>query len=409
MKVLFLTRGMPPPFLGGSGIYYYNIFRRFPPGEVTIFTEKARTEPSPEDLGGMSFIRRAYIRPNIPNHMIFPRLQRIRGMSTLNNLFMLIPWSLELVSRCFKDKPDVVFIGQLFPVGLLGLLALRLFNIPYIVFVHGEELSTMKHIGDYRWNTSSHILQKAFRIVANSTFTRQQVIDTGIDPTRIEKITPMVDTEIFHPNHDIAHLKEKLSIGEEKVLLTIGRLIPRKGHSQVISILRRLISEFGKIKYIIVGEDLGEGTKLRKLAADLNVEKSVIFAGRVSTDDLPKYYCICDVMVLPNYERTNRDNEGFGMVFLEANACGKPVIGGRAGGTGDAVVHGETGLLVDVNDEDALYEAVAALLKNGSYARRLSQNGRRRVLTSFHWDRATKAVRELSLQALHTHSKSKSC
>jgi phosphatidylinositol alpha-1,6-mannosyltransferase len=317
---------------------------------------------------------------------------------------MITPWTFEIIRFCLKNKPDVVFIGQLFPVGFLGLITLRFFNIPYIVFVHGEELTISKHIGGYRWSVNSHILKKAFRIVANSAFTRRQVVSAGIDSTRVEKITPMVDTEIFHPYHDTTHLKEKLSIEEEKILLSIGRLIPRKGHSKVISILPRLISELGKIKYIIVGDDFGEGAKLKKLVKDLNVEKSVIFAGRVSADELPKYYCLCDIMVLPNYELTDKDNEGFGIVFLEANACGKPVIGGRSGGTEDAVIHGETGLLVDANEESSLYEAVAVLLKNEPYAVRLGQNGRRRVLTSFHWDTATKAVRKLSFQAMHKHT-----
>jgi len=321
---------------------------------------------------------------------------------------MITPWTFDFINLCLKDKPDVILIGQLFPVGLLGIIALHFFKIPYIVFVHGEELSTMKYIGGYRWSISSHILKKAFRTVANSSFTRRQVIDVGIDPDRVEKITPMVDTGTFHPHHDITHLKEKLSIGEGRVLLSIGRLTPRKGHSKVISILGRLISEFGKIKYIIVGDDFGEGAKLKKLAKDLNVEKSVIFEGRVAAEDLPKYYCLCDIMVLPNYERSNKDNEGFGMVFLEANACGKPVIGGRAGGTEDAVVHAETGLLVDANDENALYESVSTLLSDRSYAGRLGQNGMRRVLTSFRWDIAAKAVRELSLQASNIHSNSSS-
>jgi phosphatidylinositol alpha-1,6-mannosyltransferase len=320
--------------------------------------------------------------------------------SAFENLWMLTPWSIELITLCLRNRPDVVFIGQLLPVGVLGLLVQRLFKIPFIVFIHGEELATVTHLGGYRLRISECILRNAQRIITNSSFTRSLVLDRGIEEKRVEKITPMVDTDVFHANHDVTQLKNDLKIRDEKVLLSVGRLTPRKGHSRVISILPRLISTFGKLKYVIVGADVGESQNLRKLAADLGVEGSVIFSGRVSAEDLPKYYCLCDVMVLPNYELSNQDTEGFGMVFLEANACGKPAVGGRAGGTEDAVLHGETGLLVDPTDGDALLEALSGLLSDNTYMKRLGQNGRNRVVSSFNWNKAAAAVYKLGLQAM---------
>jgi phosphatidylinositol alpha-1,6-mannosyltransferase len=399
MNLLFLTRGMPPPFLGGSGLYYYNIFKRFPSGEVTIFTELSRAGNKAKALAGISFIRKGYIQPGIPGKARSALSRNIRGLSSLKDALMMTCWCSGLAAFCLKTKPDVILIGQLYPVGMLGLFALRAFGIPYIVFVHGEELATKRHKGGYRWRLCSYVLQKANTIIANSTFTGQLVMDTGIAAEKIKIIHPMVDTDRYHSYHDTSDLKKTLGIGMGKVLLSVGRLIPRKGHAKVISMLNRLKSEFGKVTYIVVGENCGEEANLRKLAAQRGVLDSVIFAGRVPAEDLPRYYCCCDIMVLPNFECANKDTEGFGMVFLEANACGKPVVGGATGGTRDAVVNGQTGYLVDANDNSALYETVANLLANETEAKRLGNNGRNRVLNSFQWINATDAVRQVALQA----------
>jgi phosphatidylinositol alpha-1,6-mannosyltransferase len=208
-----------------------------------------------------------------------------------------------------------------------------------------------------------------------------------------------VDTDLYHPFYDTLELRRELSIENERILLSVGRLVPRKGHSKVISILPNLIKTFDGMKYVIVGADLGEGSKLRKMAEDLGVGNSVIFTGSVPAAKLPIFYCLCDVLVMPNYELSNRDTEGFGMVFLEANACGKPVIGGLAGGTSDAVVHGQTGLLVDASQADALETACLALLTDKNYSRQLGENGRSRVLSQFRWEQAASEVRNLGLKA----------
>ena len=172
---------------------------------------------------------------------------------------------------------------------------------------------------------------------------------------------------------------------------------------RVISNLPKLISKVGKLKYLIVGADAGEENSLKKLTKIKGVEDCVCFVGRVSIEELPKYYCLCDVMVLPNIELSDGDTEGFGMVFLEANACAKPVVGGKTGGTGDAVIHRRTGLLVDNSDEE-LINALYILLTDKKYSERIGNTGKKRVLSSFKWDNAMGKVKSIGIEAMKANS-----
>ena len=228
MKFLFLTVGMPPPFLGGAGTYYYNIFHRFPKEEVTIFTEKSRSNNLGSD-NRIRYIRRFYIRPRIYSQGIEYYVKKLPGMTRLINVTAEILWSIELILLCFVGRPDVIYVGQLFRTGKLGMRLHKLFRIPYIIFVHGEEIAkaekkrqSIKYI---------KLLNNAFRVICNSSFTRDLVRNKGIDNDKIEIVTPMVDTEIYHPVYDVSSLKKKYGITNEKVLLSVGRLTRRKGHA----------------------------------------------------------------------------------------------------------------------------------------------------------------------------------
>jgi phosphatidyl-myo-inositol dimannoside synthase len=395
MKAMFLTRAMPPPFMGGAGTYYYNIFKRFPIDEMIIFTEKSRVKNHSNHDNRMRFIRRGYIKAKVPQTGVRRQLKKIPGYMKLSIFVMMLLWSVELIFISITKRPDVIYIGQLLPTGFLGISVCKLFKIPYVVFVHGEELA--KSFGTKRLKTYRRIFDNAGKIICNSSFTKNLIIKSGIDEKNIEIVNPMVDCDTFHPNHDTNDIKKKLSIKNEKVILSVGRLSKRKGHAKLIKNLKSIESNVGRITYVVVGTDLGERDKLKKIAEEIGVNDKIKFVGRVPSKELPKYYCLCDVMVLPNYERENHDNEGFGMVFLEANACGKPVVGGLSGGTIDAVIHNETGVLINVKNDWELVEAVTGILTNEEYARKMGENGRRRAIKEFNWYSATEKVRAIGL------------
>jgi phosphatidylinositol alpha-1,6-mannosyltransferase len=151
--------------------------------------------------------------------------------------------------------------------------------------------------------------------------------------------------------------------------------------------------------YLIVGEG-PEGKRLRRLVRQLGLEDKVIFVGPIPYGEVAKYYKLCDVYVMPSKEVRTKHHwfEGFGIVYLEANACGKPVIGGRSGGVGDAVIHGQTGLLVNPYDVKEMSKALQLLLTDRRYASLLGQQGKQRVESDFTWGQVIGKIRAIIQQ-----------
>jgi phosphatidyl-myo-inositol dimannoside synthase len=151
--------------------------------------------------------------------------------------------------------------------------------------------------------------------------------------------------------------------------------------------------------YLIVGSG-PEREKLQSLAAELRLNDVVKFTGYVADERLAEFYNLCDVFVMANQEEDDGDIEGFGMVFLEANSCGKPVVAGRSGGTADSVIDGVTGYRVDPRDVDELAATLSRLLMNPDLCARLGEAGLRRAREEFDWEERATRIRELSLEVV---------
>jgi phosphatidylinositol alpha-1,6-mannosyltransferase len=165
-------------------------------------------------------------------------------------------------------------------------------------------------------------------------------------------------------------------------------MVERKGHDMVIRALPRLRGAHPDVRYVICGGGSeADVERLRALARSEGVSELVAFVGHVPEEDVADLYRSCAVCVMPSRILAGGDSEGFGITFLEAGACGRPVIGGRQAGVLDAVVDGETGLLVDPEDPGAIAEAIGGLLDDPQRARRMGEAGRARVLADFTWDR----------------------
>lgn len=200
---------------------------------------------------------------------------------------------------------------------------------------------------------------------------RMSVVGNGTDPDRF---MPM----------DVSAARASLGLDQARVILTVGRLTPRKGIDTVIRALPKVIHQVPNAVYMVVGE--GEDrSRLEALAREMGVSDHVLFEGAVPFSQLPTTYNLCDVFVTPS-RSAPPSVEGFGIVFLEANACGKPVIGARSGGIPDAIVDGETGLLVEPDDEEGLTEALVSLLSDPARCQALGQAGRTRVEQAYTWD-----------------------
>ena len=264
-----------------------------------------------------------------------------------------------------------------------ALLAAKLTKRPLIAVTHDVYRSTLP------WRAARDlVLRKASRNVCVSSYTASLVAACGVDPHKICVISNGVDLREIESRRARTGSSRRVDAAftdRGPIVLTVARLVRSKGIQRVIGAMPRIVSEAPGTRYVIVG-DGGDREHLMRLAAESDVAGAITFLGPLTDDEKFDCYSRCDVFALPS------ENEGFGIVYLEANAFGKPVVGGRIGGIPDAVVHGETGLLVDPRSDSEVAEAIIRLLKNPDEARRLGDNGRRRVEDEFTWSQSARKL-----------------
>ncbi|MBI4640805.1 MAG: glycosyltransferase family 4 protein [Candidatus Tectomicrobia bacterium] len=371
MVSLLITNDFPPVVSGISTVFY-QLIRNLPGEKPVILAPRVKGCEEWDKKESFSVIRKM---------MPLGESKKAKLLKTLLNTF----WAFYYVRKLGVTR---LHCGQVLSSGLAGLFCKRVFGLPYSVWVWGSETIRFRK-ARVLLHLIDRITQEADVVVSDSSFTTEEYLRFGTPPEKLLKLTPGVDTKRFSPAPPNYDLLRKFDLSEKKVLLTVARLDERKGHDRVIEALPSLLKEIPEIRYLIVGKGREE-LRLRALAEQLRVQKEVTFAGYVPDEELPNYYNLCDLFVLPNRETANTqmlegDYEGFGIVFLEAAACGKPVIAGKSGGTSDAVVDGVTGLFVNPHSPEALAQAIKMLLNDVEKAREFGLNGRVRVEREFEW------------------------
>ena len=202
----------------------------------------------------------------------------------------------------------------------------------------------------------------------------------------------------FRRHAQESNIIEEYGLQGKKILMTASRLVAKKNHENVLKSLPLVIKVIPDIIYIIIGKGKEE-EKLIRLTKDMGLGKYVKFVGFVEPKDMPMYYDICDIFIMPS-KTVDFDYESFGIVYIEANACGKPVIGGKSGGVEDAVIDGVTGLLVDPENIEEIAQTIIRLLTDREYARKLGENGRRRVENELNWKTTGKKIEEVLVKLL---------
>jgi phosphatidyl-myo-inositol dimannoside synthase len=387
-RVLLLTDSFPP-HAGGSREYYFNIFRELVAlgeSEVTILTKKVP--------GWEEFDRAA----SSTKFRIIRRFKPLVDLKLKELPRGVFPF-LHTLWRIAQERPEVIHAGDLYPQGFIALFAKKAFGIPYVVYCHGEEVTQMDRYR-YQPRVRDLIYRSADAVVANSDFACSLLCRIGVAKERIHKINPGVDAARFAPTGKSKTLRRDYGLEGKRIILTVARLVPRKGHRAALEAFAEVSREFPDAHYVIVGTG-PEAERLKQLARDRGLEASVTFAGFVPAEKLPEFYGFCDLMLLANREEADGDVEGFGIVFLEANAAGKPVIGGRTGGAVEAVQDEVTGLLVDPDDPGRLTAALRRLLSNAELRERLGRAGLQRVNLEFNWRSKALALAAVNLQILH--------
>lgn len=380
VPTLILTQNFLPA-RGGTITWMLNTYSRYQPNEAVIVTEPC--EQGIEIDKGLSFpVER------IP--------MEFGGWDPTEwNTFRGYLRAIRKVGSLVKQYGiQQIHVARVLPEGLVALLVCFLQKIPYVMYAHGEEVQTGLLSRKFAW-LMPKIFTHATVIIANSENTKQILQNVGVQPEKIKIIHPGVDTEVFAPRQTKGQeIRDRHQLGRSPVLLTVGRLQRRKGHDMVLKALPSIKDSFPSVMYLIVG-DGKENTYLQRLAADLGVAESVIFVGEVADEELADYFSACDLFIMPNRQIKN-DIEGFGIVYLEAGAMGKPVIGGKSGGTKDAILDGVTGFRVDGANTEEIAEKVKDLLSDPTKAQLMGSNGRNRVLNEFTWEQVYKKTRVLT-------------
>ena len=355
------------PTKGGTAVWFAEVYQRLSGKETHIVTA---------DVPGAAAVDAAHSNTVHRIHMHRVTWLRPESLGMYANLFIKSLW-LALTHRF-----TAIHAGRALPEGITAWLVARLTFHPVVIYAHGEELTTWGYGRKYK--AMRFALRHADRVIANSEYTRDALIKMDVNPASITLIYPGVDVTRFRPGLACAELR--LSVGVtnvSKLVLSVGRLSRRKGFDQVIQALPALISSGLDVQYVLIG--IGEDYDyLFDLAREHGVTERVHLLGHVSVDDLPRWYNACDVFIMPNRE-INGDTEGFGMVFIEAAACGKPAIAGLAGGTGAAVVDGVTGFRVDGTNTVAVTIALQRILENAQSAQQIGNRALTRAIKRFDW------------------------
>jgi phosphatidylinositol alpha-1,6-mannosyltransferase len=373
MKILLFAMSFPPPSAGGSVQYIASIFSLLPPQTVVIVTGNA--EPALARQFDASFPQRILRFPFIA-HVL-----RGYKVSKIARACEYLLWPLTAGWLILRERPQVVHIGEFNSASIAVLIAKKLFCIPYVMFTYAEEITYITG-RPLHLRLLKRVLRNADAIITVSDYTVGILLNLGADAVRIHKVLPAVGCDkLAVSSNDIEALRMKYSLGNCRVLLTVGRLIERKGHATVIEALTTILQSFPMSRYVIVGTG-PEENKLKEMVRQAGLQNSVLFTGEIENNELACWYEICDIFVMPHRELPEtRDTEGCPTVFLEAGAHGKPVIGGRDGGVADAILHDHTGFIIDGTDASKLAESVCYLLKNPELTARMGAAGRAYVAT----------------------------
>lgn len=376
-KVLLIANNFPP-IRGGSAVVYDNL-AKYSDGRIIVVAPRVNyTDDLPligwrehDRMAPYRVIRLRQLRtvikaPAWPGHL-GKLLFKVSDLAIRLRLMALL---LKLIRT---ESIETICIGELIASGWIVGLIRRLSRVQTVLYIHGEEVTTNDHY-DHGHKRARRALLGADQIIVVSRFTLGVVRDllgTAADG-KINLLENGVDPSRFHARDKRADLVERYGLRGGFVFISVCRLVEKKGIDHAIRAFAVVARQHPECRYLVIGQGSYED-QLHSIAKTAGVADSVIFVGDVPDEDLVDHYCLGDVFIMPNRQLPNGDTEGFGLVFLEANSCGLPVIAGRDGGSRDAVQHRSNGLVVDGASIADIAEAMLLLREDTALREKLHQ------------------------------------
>ncbi len=287
----------------------------------------------------------------------------------------------NIIKKIYKDwKFDIIHSHVGLPDGFAGMLANRHYKLPHIITIHGQDFQRTIYKGETCKKNLFKALETSNKIITVSTKLKN-IVDTESFSDRVAVINNGIDLE------DCANIGSKIDFGldhdydfsDENTILSVSNLVKTKGIDLNIKAVSLLITKYPNIKYLIIG-DGPERESLKNLAYELDLKDNVLFLGKLPHEDVMKYMSATDIFCLPSWE------EGFGVVYIEAMAHGKPTIGVKGEGIEDAIVSGKNGFLVNPHNEKDVADTIGYLLSNKDKREEIGQKGKDTVINRFTWE-----------------------
>ena len=362
---LFITNDFGPR-AGGIETFVHGLIERLPKGSVIVYTSaqaNAQTFDAEWLLKyGVEVIRdRSKIL--LPTPRVIKACQKLISNRKLSKVAFGAAAPLAMMARAMRSAgaQKVVALTHGHEVWWAKVPPFS-FAIRYM----GKNIDVITYLGDYTRGEISKALSEA-------------------DASKLVQIAPGIDVDHFIPT-DSSKLRAELGLTDKSVIISVGRLVHRKGQDKLISALPEIKTSVPNVHLVLVGVGPHQDY-LEKLALKLNVSDCVTFIGRINYAELPKYICLGDIFAMPSRSRFfGLEVEGLGIVYLEASACGLPVVGGKSGGAPDAVLVGETGMVVDGTNSSEIADACIELLINPELCALMGANGRAWIIENWRWE-----------------------
>jgi len=373
MKILFLTNDYPPAE-GGMETCAYHLSSEFKKtNDLKIIVANSNIT---------NFNKNQMVYKNVA----FFRLSR-------NYLFKFIKLFIILFFYIIHFRPNVIYINTWSPFGLPALIFGKILNINIYITAHGLDIVEPLKSKFHKF-IMTFVLNNSAKIFCVSNYTKELVLKycslKNIDNAVV--INNGILLSDFYPI-DKTKAREKINLPQKKkIILTVARLTPRKGHIAVLETINKLKNEIDEIYYVIVGRGIFE-KDIQNYIIENNLQNYVKLAGFIDKNELIYYYNACDVFVMYSTEIIETgDVEGFGVAYLEANACAKPVIAANKAGACDAVKNNVNGFLA--NNKDELQLLIKNLLTDEALYSQLSKSALTFVKDNFQWSDIAKKYLE---------------
>ena len=363
-KILLVTNDLGPR-AGGIESFVLGLLERVEPNSVVILTSKQKnSDPFDQEL--LKKYGAVVIRDRSKILLPTPRTTR------------------KAIKIMKKYQATTIWFGAAAPLALMARQLRNAGATNIVALTHGHEVWWAK-LPIFR-SAIAKISRDVDTLTYLGDFTKNAMLPVISNTSKLVKIAPGIDVNHFSPSEIDLKLIQKYRLQNRRVIVSVGRLVHRKGQDKLIEAMPEVLKRYPDAVLLLVGQGPIK-SMLEKLIRHHGLENHVIFTGRIQFEDLPKYIQLGEIFAMPSRDRFfGLEVEGLGIVYLEASACGVPVIVGKSGGAPDAVIENKTGLTVDGTNPTEIAEAVCKLLSDKKLAKQMGDEGRKWVVENWRWE-----------------------